>query len=85
MSDVRVALQAVFRRVFDDPTLVLHDGMDAHAIPEWDSLQHINLIVAAEKAFGVRMTTGEIAHLKRPGENVGTFIALLTQKLAMKP
>jgi acyl carrier protein len=84
MTDVRASLQEVFRQVFDDPALVIQDDMDANAILEWDSLQHINLIVAAEKAFGVRMTTGEIARLKRPGENVGTFIALLTQKLAAK-
>ena len=48
MSDVRAATQDVFRQVFDDPDIVLRDEMTADDIPGWDSLMHINLIVAAE-------------------------------------
>ncbi len=78
---VREKLQEVFRQVFDDPSLNLGDEMDASSIPEWDSLQHINLVVAAEKAFNVRLNTSEISRLKQPGQNVGTFIALLDSKV----
>jgi len=38
MPDVRAALQAVFRQVFDDPNLEVRDDMDASSVEGWDSL-----------------------------------------------
>ena len=85
MSDVRATLEQVFRKVFDDPQLVLREDMNAASIPEWDSLQHVNLIIATEKALGIRLNTGEIARLRQPGANVGTFLEFLKRKMANKP
>lgn len=82
MSDLLAALQGVFRSVFDDDGLTITTETDASSIPDWDSLMHINLIVAIEKRFGVKFTTGEIARLKKPGENVASLIALIETKLA---
>jgi acyl carrier protein len=42
-------LTEVFRTVLDQPTLVLHDAMTAADVENWDSLNHIDLIVAIEK------------------------------------
>jgi acyl carrier protein len=80
MPNVRETLQEIFRDTFNEPDLLLRDDMDAGSVEDWDSLRHIDMIVAAEKALGVRLSTGEIARLKQPGENVGTFIALLERK-----
>lgn len=82
MSDLLAPLQDVFRDVFDDPELTIGETTDASAVEDWDSLMHINLIVAVEKAFAIRFTTGEIAKLKRPGENVGSLLALIRDKRA---
>jgi acyl carrier protein len=54
-------VQAIFRDVFDDPKLVLQYGMKASDAPEWDSLNHINLIVALETEFNVTFDEDEIA------------------------
>jgi acyl carrier protein len=80
MPNVRETLQEIFRDIFNEPDLVLSDDMDSGSIDDWDSLRHIDMIIAAEKALGVRLATGEIARLKQPGQNVGTFIALLERK-----
>lgn len=82
VPDTTERLQEVFRQVFDDPTLEIHETMDAASLPEWDSLQHITLMIATEKAFGVRFNTSEIAALKQPGQNVGSFVALVERKIA---
>ena len=50
MSDVRSQVQDIFRDVFDDPTLELRDDMTADDVDDWDSLSHINLIIAIERA-----------------------------------
>jgi acyl carrier protein len=74
-------LQAVFRDIFDDESIVIHRAMTAKDIEEWDSLTHINLVVATEKEFGLRFSLAEIKALK----NVGEFQDLIERKLAQKP
>jgi acyl carrier protein len=80
MSEVREQVQEVFRDVFDDPSLVLQDHMTASDVDGWDSLTHINLIVALERKLGIKFATAEISRLKDPGQNVGTFLALIATK-----
>ena len=81
MSDVRAQAQEVFRQVFDDPQIVLEDTLTADDIAGWDSLTHINLMVATEKKFKIKFATAEISRLKEDGQNVGNFLALLEKKL----
>ena len=77
-ADVKEKLQRVFRDVFSSDTLEIRDDMTAADVPDWDSLNHINLVVAAERDFKVSLTTKEVATLK----NVGQFIDLIRSKLA---
>jgi len=63
-------LTEVFRSVFGDPTLVLRTDMVALDIPRWDSLNNVKLILACERAFGIRMRARDINWL----DNIGAFI-----------
>jgi acyl carrier protein len=83
MEDVREHVQDVFREVFDDPAFVLHESMTAKDVDGWDSLAHINLIVAIEKRLGVRFATVEISRLKEDGANVGSLMELVARKLKL--
>jgi acyl carrier protein len=65
-----------FRNVFGDPNLVIWDEMTAEDVEQWDSLTHINLIVALEREFRVKFTTGEVSKLK----NVGDLVSLVRTK-----
>lgn len=76
-DEIAGKLQAIFRDVFDDEAVVLRDEMTAKDIPQWDSLNHINVIIAAEQKFGVKFTSKEAIGLK----NVGEFISLLESKV----
>jgi acyl carrier protein len=80
MGAMRERLQLVFRQVFDDDSIVLRDENSAADFEDWDSLQHINLIVAVEKELGIRFATAEISQLKEPGQNIGSFVRLLERK-----
>lgn len=73
---VKQRLDGVFQDVFDDPSLEVRDAMTAADVDEWDSLSHINLIVAVEKEFRVRLTTAEVRGLN----NVGDFLTLIVRK-----
>ncbi len=75
--DTKEKLQEVFRDVFDDEEIVLEDDTTGDDIDAWDSLTHVQLIVAVEKAFKLKFSTVEVMKLK----NVGEFIALIDKKL----
>lgn len=61
-------LTAIFREVFDDDSIVLTPETTAADIEDWDSLEHINLIAAVEKAFRMRFTVKEVSGMKHVGE-----------------
>lgn len=71
-------LTQIFRDIFDDDSLSLTSEMTAADVAEWDSFNHINLIVATEAKFGIKFQTAEIELLK----NVGHFEELIAKKLA---
>ena len=53
----------VFRDVFDDENLIITPETNASTIADWDSYNHINLIVALETRFEVSFTTKEIGSM----------------------
>ncbi|HUT25822.1 MAG TPA: acyl carrier protein [Sumerlaeia bacterium] len=61
-------LQAILREVFGDENLEMTDDMTAEDVEKWDSLSHINMIVAAEEHFGVRFKNSQIARLQCVGD-----------------
>jgi acyl carrier protein len=85
MDDVQPRLQQVFRKVFADPALELRDEMTAADIDGWDSLAHINLIIAIEREFKIKFAMAQISKMKDPGQNVGSMKKLLEQKLGKSP
>jgi acyl carrier protein len=81
MNDTRASIRRVFREVFDDPTIELRDDMTADHIEGWDSMTHIHLIIALERALGIKFATAEISRTKELGETVGSFVALIEAKV----
>lgn len=71
------AVQEIFRDVFDDEALVITDETNADDIEDWDSLEHITLIVAMEKEFKMKFDIKEVNKL----ENVGGMIDLIKRKM----
>lgn len=76
--ELKEKLQEVFRDVFDDDEIVIFEEMTAKDIEDWDSLMHIQLIVAIEKAFQVKFSTKDVKDIK----NVGEFMELIQRKMA---
>lgn len=71
-------IQDIFRDVFDDEELVIADSTSSDDIEEWDSLSHIQLVVAIEKTFGLKLTSKEILSW----EDVGEMVSAIHAKLA---
>ncbi len=71
-------VQDIFRDVLDDEEIILESTSTADDVEGWDSLTHIQLIVAIEKHFKIKFTSKEILSWK----NVGELITCLATKLA---
>jgi acyl carrier protein len=76
-------LTDVIRDVFDDPDITLTPASSATDIEGWDSLMHLNVVIAIEKRFGIRFTTAEISLMKEEGQNIGSLLAMINAKKGM--
>jgi acyl carrier protein len=77
-EDAYPKLTEVFRDVFDDDSILVTPELTASDVDEWDSFNHIRLVVAVEKKFGMKFSAAEVQRLK----NVGEFVALIQAKSA---
>lgn len=58
----------IFREVFNRADLVVSEELNATQVKEWDSLNHISLIVALEGEFGCEFSTEELAKMQKVGD-----------------
>lgn len=76
-NEIFTKLNDIFRDYFDDESISLTEATTADDIEEWDSLEHINLIVAVEKAFNMKFTMGEVTTMK----NVGAMVDIIIERM----
>lgn len=69
-TEILHKVEAVFRDVLDDEEITLVTTTTANDIEDWDSLTHVELVRAVEKAFDIRFTSVEILAWKNVGEMV---------------
>ena len=78
--DIIEQLTPIFREVFDDDSIVITRATTANDIDAWDSLSHMNMVMAVEVQFKIRFALGELPSLR----NVGDLADLVQKKLAKK-
>ena len=67
-TEVLQQIEVIFKDVLDDENIVLNETTTADDVEGWDSLTHIQLIVAIEKHFKIKFTSKEILSWKNVGE-----------------
>lgn len=76
-KEILLELTEIFADILDIDEVNLQYNTTANDIEEWDSLTHIQLIVAIEKKYRIKFTSIEIQAWK----NVGDISNLIVEKL----
>jgi acyl carrier protein len=76
-QEILAQLTEIVREVVEDDDLVLRPDMTAEDVPGWDSMAHINIIVATEMRFAIKFRASETEELR----DVGGFVELIEAKL----
>ena len=76
-NDILSKVEGIFREELEVDDLQLTDETTADDVGEWDSLSHVQLVVALEKAFGIKFSSREILSW----DNVGDLIDCIAGKV----
>jgi acyl carrier protein len=55
--------------------------MTAYDVDGWDSLTHIDLMLALERRLSIQFTTAEISRMRESDQNVGSLLRLIDDKV----
>lgn len=69
-AEILEVVNKIFREVFDDDSIIVTEQTTAQDIADWDSFEHINLIVSIEKAFKIKFSMEEAGGMKNVGEMI---------------
>jgi acyl carrier protein len=79
-NEILLKVRDIIADVLDLPDLTVTKQTTAEDVEDWDSLNHINIVLAIEKQFGIKVHTAEIEELR----NVGELVELVARKLAAR-
>lgn len=74
-SGVIAKITPIFRSVFEDDNLEVNRELDASQVVNWDSLNHITLIVELEQLTHMRFSTDELATMAKVGDLIDVLIS----------
>jgi len=74
-TEILNEVNGVFKDILDNADIVIGESTSAADVEEWDSLTHIQLVVAVEKNFKIRFTSKEIQAWNNVGEMINSILA----------
>jgi acyl carrier protein len=73
-DEILKKVNEIFIDTLDNEEIVLTGETTANDVEDWDSLNHIQLVVAVEKQFAIRFTSQEILSWNNVGEMIDCII-----------
>lgn len=63
-----IELNEIFIDIFEDESILLKDTTTTDDIESWDSLNHIQMIIAVEKRYKIRFDLNELLNFRNVGD-----------------
>lgn len=79
VDELSAKVHELLAQTLQVPESGIADELTMNDVPAWDSLKHMELIVAIESAFGVELSFEEIVQMR----SVGEIKAVLREKCAV--
>ncbi len=76
-DQVLAEVTEIFRDVLNQEALQLQRGTTANDVPDWDSLNHIELVVAVEKHFKIKFNFAELQKFRNVGDMCDNILGKL--------
>jgi acyl carrier protein len=76
-NEILKQIQEVFREIFSKSDMTISEITSPVEVEEWDSLNHIQIVVALEKKFKIKFTSLELQNWR----NVGDIINSIQNKI----
>ena len=80
IEDILEQVNEIFIDTLDNDQVIITETTTANDVDEWDSLSHVNLVVAIEKTFGIKFKNSEILKWKNVGQMHDSIIEKLAEK-----
>ena len=78
-EEIIVEMNVIFRKVLNNASIQLQRETTANDVKDWDSLNHIELVVAIEKHFKIKFNFADLQRFKNVGEMVDNIVLKLSQ------
>jgi len=75
-AEIYAGLQEIFRDVFLSDDIELRPELSAKDVPGWDSFKQIDIILAVEEKYRIKLNTRELDSL----QNVGDLVRVIAAK-----
>lgn len=76
-AEILTELTELFREIFVNDEITLTPQTSAADLPGWDSMKHIEIIIAIEQKYAIRFSSRQVEALR----SVGDLVAAIDQKL----
>ena len=73
-------VRSIIRNQFDDPSIVIRDDTAVDAIPDWDSIAQVQIIVAIENHFHITFDTDQFLGFENMGELIDCTLELVRSR-----
>ena len=77
-EEILSRVNTIFRDVLENDKLVIKEETTGDDVEEWDSLTHLQLVMAIEKHFKIRFTSSEIINFANVGAMCDGILAKLS-------
>ena len=74
---IMIKLQDIFKDVLDNEDLVLENDTTPDDVEEWDSLANIQIIVAIQKGFSIKVSAKDAMNWKKIDDIIETIASKL--------